>query len=109
MKRARFPAWLLAVLLALVTMSVYWPATGHDFVNYDDASYVTANVHVQTGLTWENLSGRSATRWCGNWHPLTMLSHMLDCQLYGLKPWGHHLTNILLQCQHGLVFLLLRG
>ena len=100
----------VALVLAAVTVAVYWPATGHDFVNYDDNLYVTSNIHVQTGLTFESI------KWAffkpevhlGYWHPLTLLSHALDCQLFGLKPWGHHLTSVLL---HGLnaalVFLLL--
>ncbi len=108
--RLRYPAWLLAGLLALVTVSVYWPALSHDFVNYDDPLYVASNAHVQTGLTWENLKWAFCHPVVGNWHPLTMLSHMLDCQVYGSNPWGHHLTNVLLHAANtALVFLLLRG
>ena len=55
MARPRFPVWLMAVLLVLVTIALYWPATRYDFVNYDDNAYVTANVHVQNGLTWESV------------------------------------------------------
>ena len=110
MNRPRQPAWLLAVLLALVTISVYWPALSHDFVNYDDPLYVTANVHVQTGLTGDNLGWAFCHPVVGNWHPLTMLSHMLDCEVYGLNPRGHHLTNVLLHAANtALVFLLLRS
>jgi len=90
--RARFPAWLPALLLALVTLAVYWPATRHDFVNYDDGFYVLANPHVSSGLTWDNVKYVFLNFDCFNWHPITMLSHMLDCQLFGLNPWGHHLT-----------------
>jgi tetratricopeptide (TPR) repeat protein len=95
-------------LLALATLALYWPVTHHDFINYDDPDYVAANVHVQNGLTLENF------QWAfhsvnSNWHPLTMLSHMLDCQLFGLQPWGHHLTSLLLHALNtALVFLLLR-
>jgi len=109
MNPPRYPVWLPAALLLLVTIFVYWPATSHNFVNYDDPYYVTSNVHVQTGLTWDNIRWAFCHPVVGNWLPLTMLSHMLDCQLYGLRPWGHHLTSVLL---HGvntvLVFLLLR-
>ncbi len=126
----RFPAWLglwsmarrlsgavrivtpqakLALLLALATIILYWPATHHDFINYDDPAYVTSNVHVQNGLTLENLKWAFSNPVDGNWHPVTMLSHMLDCQLFGLKPWGHHLTSLLLHALNtALVFLLLR-
>ena len=71
--------------------------------------YVTANPHVQGGLTWEGVKWAFLNPVCCNWHPLTVLSHMLDCQLFGLKPWGHHLTNVLLHALNAvLVFVLLR-
>ena len=96
-------------MLALATIALYWPATHHDFINYDDDLYVTANVHVQNGLTLENLKWAFSNPVGVNWHPVTMLSHMLDCQLFGLKPWGHHLTSLLLHALNtALVFLLLR-
>jgi tetratricopeptide (TPR) repeat protein len=106
-----FPVWLIAALLALVTIALYWPATGHAFVNLDDDLYVLDNPHVTTGLTSEGL------KWAffrpdvsfGYWHPLTLLSHMLDCQLFGLNPWGHHLTSVLLHALNAvLVFGWLR-
>ena len=79
-------------------------------VNYDDDCYVTSNVHVQNGLTWESVKWAFRNPVVGNWHPLTMLSHMLDCQLFGLKPWGHHLTSMLLHTINTvLVFLFLRS
>ena len=111
MAPSRFPVWLMAVLLALVTMALYWPATGHDFINYDDPLYVTDNPHVQAGLTWKGLAWAFG-RVHGErtyWHPLTWVSHMLDCQLYGSKPWGHHLTSVLLHAANAvLVFLVFR-
>jgi Flp pilus assembly protein TadD len=109
MARPRFPVWLIAALLALVTIALYWPAMRHDFVNYDDDLYVTMNVHVQNGLTLENVKWAFLNPVAANWHPLTVLSHMLDCQLFGLKPWGHHLTSVLLHAVNTvLVFLFLR-
>lgn len=100
----------MAALLGLVTLALYWPATHHDFINYDDNVYVTANLHVQQGLTLENLKWAFVHPVSENWHPMTMLSHMLDCQLFGLKPWGHHLTSVLLHTLNtALVFLLLRS
>ena len=63
----------------------------------------------KTGLTWESMKWACLNPVCCNWHPLTVLSHMLDCQLFGLKPWGHHLTNVLLHALNaGLVFALLQ-
>ena len=108
MPALRLPTWLMAVLLALVTTVIYWPATRHDFVNFDDDLVVTANVHVQNGLTWENVKWAFCNPVDSNWHPLTVLSHMLDCQLFGLRPWGHHLSSVLLHAVNtALVFLLL--
>jgi tetratricopeptide (TPR) repeat protein len=100
--------WQLAILLALVTAALYWPVTRHQFVNYDDDVYVTRNVHVQQGLTADSLLWALRQPVCGNWHPVTIWSHMLDCQLYHLDSWGHHLTNLLLHALNAaLVFLLL--
>jgi Flp pilus assembly protein TadD len=102
------PVWLLAGLLALITIAMFWPALSHGFINYDDPLYVTSNVHVKTGFTWHNIQWAFGHPVVGNWHPATVLSHMLDCQIYGLTPWGHHLTNILLHAANtALLFLLL--
>ncbi len=110
MARSRFPVWLMAALLALVTIALYWPAMSHDFVNYDDNLFVTSNVRVQNGLTLENVKWAFCNPVNNIWHPLTVLSHMLDCQLFGLNPWGHHLTSVLLHAANTvLVFLLLRN
>jgi Flp pilus assembly protein TadD len=103
------PAWLLALLLALVTLALYWPATQCDFVNYDDTMYVIDNSHVTSGLTLANAGWAWRTGYAANWHPVTWLSHMLDCQMFGLKPWGHHLINMLLHASNtALVFLVFR-
>jgi len=90
-------------------MALYWPAMSHDFVNYDDEMYVKDNTHVTSGLTLENARWAFRTDYAGNRHPVTWLSHMLDCQMFGLKPWGHHLTSVLLHALNaGLVFVLLQ-
>jgi protein O-mannosyl-transferase len=105
----RLPVWLMAGLLVLMTIAVYWPATSNDFVNFDDEVYVTLNVHVQNGLTWDSIKWGALNPVAVNWHPLTVWSHMLDCQLFGLKPWGHHLTNVVLHALNAaLVFALLQ-
>ncbi len=102
------PTWMLAALLGLATMTLYWPVLHHDFVDFDDDAYVTANVQVQNGISEESIPWAFSNLVAGNWHPLTMLSHMLDCQLYGLRPWGHHLTSLGLHtCNSVLLFLLL--
>jgi tetratricopeptide (TPR) repeat protein len=102
-------ASLLPILLVLGTLALYWPALRFNFINYDDPDYVTANLQVQSGLSWESVKWAFFNPVAANWHPLTMMSHMLDCQFYGLKPWGHHLTSVLLHALNAaLVFLLLR-
>jgi tetratricopeptide (TPR) repeat protein len=94
--------------LAVATFALYSPAIWHPFIfNYDDDVYVTNNSHVQAGLVWLTVSW-AMTSTDTNWHPLTWLSHALDCELYGLNPHGHHLTNVLFHALNVvLLFLLL--
>ena len=100
---------LICLALALVTTALYWPVTHHNFVNFDDDDYITNNSHVQAGLTWAGVIWAFQSGAAANWHPLTWLSHMLDCQLYGLNPGGHHSTNLLFHVANTLLlFLLLR-
>jgi hypothetical protein len=89
--------WILAVALALTgaALFVYWPVQGFDYILYDDNLYVTENRQVQSGLTLNSIAWAFRTEWTGNWHPLTWLSHMLDIELFGLNPSGHHWTNLL--------------
>ena len=101
---------LLCVVLFAVVLWTFWPAVHNGFVGYDDPVYVTGNGHVQQGLNWKNVEWAFTSSDGGNWHPITWFSHMADCQLFGLSPWGHHFVSILL---HGLnavlVFLALRS
>jgi len=108
--RSHFPAWLVAVLLALVTIALYWPAMRCDFINFDDPAYVTNNHHVQGGLNWEGVKWAFCnTEQGAYWAPLMWLSHMLACQFFGLNAWGHHLINVLLHAANTvLVFLVFR-
>ena len=99
-----------AVLLALITAGVYWPVTGFDFTNYDDPDYIIYNPMVQHGVTGQSVAWAFTTDHASNWHPLTWISHTLDCDLYGLKPGGHHLTSLLFHVANTvLLFLLLEG
>jgi protein O-mannosyl-transferase len=101
---------LVVGLLALSVVAVYLPVVGFEFTNYDDTYYVTRNPQVLKGLTWEGVSWAFTHGYSGNWHPVTWMSHMVDCQFYGLSPGGHHLTNLLLHLANSvLVFLLLRS
>src|SRR5437870_13159208 len=104
------PERRVAVLLAVATLAVYAQVAGHGFVSYDDPDYVSGNPYVRAGLTRAGLSWALTTGHAGNWHPLTWLAHMLDCQLFGLRPGAHHLTNVLLHTANALLlFVLLRG
>jgi hypothetical protein len=92
--------------LTLATILAFEEVRLNRFVLFDDDHYVTANLHVKSGLTLESVSWAFTTTHSYNWHPVTWLSHMLDIELFGLEPAGHHLTNLLL---HVLNALLLFG
>jgi len=96
----------ICLALGLITLAVFWPSLTHDFLGYDDQAYVTENPHVRGGLTWPGVVWAFRSFEVTNWHPLTWLSHMLDCQLYGLKAAGHHLTNLLLHIASTLLLFL---
>ena len=99
---------LIALLLALTTLLVYLPVTHCGFLNYDDDDYVTNNHDVQNGLTLAGVKWAFTTVHASNWHPLTWLSHMADCELFGLNPGAHHLVNALFHAANAaLLFLLL--
>ena len=82
--------------LIIATLAVYWPVLNHEFVKYDDDKYVTENPNVKRGITRESVVWAFTSPHFHMWHPLTSLSHLLDCQLFGLDPTWHHLTNLLL-------------
>ena len=99
---------LICLLLALVTLGLYWPAAHFDFTNYDDPEYVLYNSSIQHGITRDSMAWAFQTGYASNWHPLTWISHMLDYDIYGLRPGGHHLTNILFHTANVvLLFLVL--
>src|SRR5260370_40168027 len=93
---------LVCVGLAVATLGVYSQVVGYDFVSYDDPDYVSGNPYVRAGLTRAGFSWALTTGHASNWFPLTWLSHMLDCQLFGLRPGAHHLTNVLLHSANTL-------
>jgi tetratricopeptide (TPR) repeat protein len=99
---------ILCLLLAAATLAVYWPVTRYGFTDYDDPDYLLTNLHVQAGLTWPGVAWAFTTSYANNWHPLTWLSHMLDCQLFGMNPGRHHATSVLLHIANTvLLFLVL--
>src|SRR5438876_11287671 len=94
----------ICAVLAGITWLVFGQTVAHQFVTYDDPQYVYENAKVAAGLLPESVLWGFTHTVGGNWHPLTVISHMLDCQLYGLNPAGHHFTNVLL---HTIAVILL--
>jgi len=99
---------IYCLLLVAATLAFYNPIVRNQFVDFDDLSYILKNNHVLAGLTWDTVKWSFTTFRDGNWHPLTWLSHALDCELFRLNPVGHHYTNLLLHAANAvLLFLLL--
>ena len=94
-----------AILVALATLP-YLQTLRHDFV-YDDYPYVVGNAYVQQGLTWPGIAWAFTTFRAGNWHPVTWLSHLLDISVWGMKPAGHHFTNLMLHAANTLLLFLI--
>jgi tetratricopeptide (TPR) repeat protein len=97
---------LICLFLVLATLTVYWQVGNYEFVNFDDDKYIIENFHVQKGLTRDSVIWAFTATHVSNWHPLTWLSHMLDFQLYGLNPSGHHLTNVFFHLVNTLLLFL---
>jgi protein O-mannosyl-transferase len=101
----REPAILLGLFLG--TLALFWSAADNGFVDYDDGQYIFENPMVQAGLTMDGVRWAFTSGHASNWHPLTWLSHMLDVELFGLQPAGHHVTSLLFHAVNAvLVFLL---
>lgn len=90
------PPLLLGGALALLTVLAFLPSLGNGYVILDDPLYVTSNPEVRQGITREGAVWALTANVANNWHPLTVLSHMLDVEVFGLPPAGHHLTSLLL-------------
>jgi len=98
----------ICAALIVITWAVFGQTVGHEFVNFDDPIYVSENDHVRAGLSWQGVAWAFTHIHSHNWHPLTTVSHMLDCQLFGLKPGAHHFVNVLLHsATAALLFFLL--
>lgn len=101
---------VIHLALAALTVAVYWQTVHFDFVNYDDPPYVTENGRVRAGLTVAGARWALTSADTGNWHPLTTLSNMLACELFGVDPAGHHLMNVVLHVAATLMlFAMLRA
>jgi len=103
--RRRF---FVCLALALLTFAAYWPLRSCGFTDYDDPGYVTENAHINAGLTWQGFLWVWSSEVIANWHPVTMLSHMLDCQIFGAsKAMGHHFMNLAWHIANALLLFLL--
>ena len=96
----------IGLFLTVATLVVFWQVGNHGFINLDDSVYVTKNVHVKKGLSRDSMVWAFTTTHAANWHPLSWLSHMLDVELYGLNPKGHHLTNVFFHLLNTLLLFL---
>ena len=107
---ARQPAFALAAAgVALAAAVVFLPVRHHEFIDFDDPGYVTDNAHVERGITGAGLAWALRTTAQANWHPLTWLSHMLDVELYGMRPGAHHLTSVALHALNAALLVLWLG
>jgi tetratricopeptide (TPR) repeat protein len=95
-----------SLLLGLLTVLCYWPICKNGFVVLDDPKYLLENTHIHNGLTWGGIWWAFGSGYASNWHPVTWISHMVDCQLFGLDPAGHHLANLLLHAANAVLVLL---
>ena len=103
-RRQRWLSLAVCLFLAAIIWAVFGQTLHYDFVNFDDNEYVSENPVVAKGLTLEGIRWAFTHNLVANWHPLTVMSYMVDASLYGLKPGGYHLTNVLLHT--GAVMLL---
>lgn len=97
---------LACIFLALVTFAAFGEIINHQFINFDDVYYLTENPAVREGLTSRSVLWACTTTRAGNWTPLIWLSHLLDVQIFGLRPGGHHLTNLLFHIVNTLLLFL---
>ena len=104
--RRNLTAAVICVALAAITWAVFGRTVRHEFVDYDDPSYVTEEPNVKRGLTWPGVVWAFTGTHSGNWHPVTSLTHMADSHFFGLNPAAHHRTNVILHTA-AVVFLFL--
>lgn len=97
---------LICILLAAVTFAVYLPVRNYEFLHYDDDVYVTNNAEVKSGLSWQGVEWAFTTGRGANWHPLTWLSLMLDCQVFGVKAGPMHIVNVLFHIANTILLFL---
>jgi len=99
--------FVLCLLVAAASLAIYAPVTRNNFVNFDDDTYIVFNPHVRSGLNWQTVKWSFTTFEQANWHPLTWLSHAMDCSIFGLNPLGHHMVGVLLHAACAVILFLL--
>jgi tetratricopeptide (TPR) repeat protein len=99
--------WLVGGSLFFITLSLYWPATTFEFVNFDDQLYTYENSDVMKGLSWHGIKQAFILMEPANWHPVTIISHMADVSMYGMNAGGHHLTSIIFHAANAVLLWLL--
>lgn len=93
--REKYERWFVILGLITAVFAVFWQVRGFEFLNYDDSKYVSDNWHILPGLKLKNVVWVFTSEHCDNWHPLTGLSHILDCEIFGPNPGRHHLVNVM--------------
>lgn len=94
-------------LLLIITFITYFQITSHDFISYDDAAYITENAHVRNGLNYNSVKWAFTSLEISYWHPMTWISHMIDYQLYGNNPFGHHMMSLIIHLLNTLLLFYL--
>src|SRR4030042_6206750 len=94
---------IISICLVAAIGAVYWPVHNYDFIKYDDDTYVTDNTNIQSGLNFKSIRWAFAATHASNWHPLTWLSPMLDCQLFGNRAGGYHIVKVLFYILNNLI------
>ena len=100
-------SWLVCLALLAATLAVYWPVRQFEFLNYDDLDGIVRDPAIRGGLSWPGVVWACQNHHLGNWQPLTSLSHMLDCQWFGLRPGPPHLVNLAFHLANTLLLFLL--
>jgi len=100
------PEILVCLVLVIATLAVYWQVRNYEFVGFDDDVFIIQNSKVQDGLSLDSIGWAFGFDDMTYWHPLTWLSYMLDIQLYGMNPGGHHMTNVLLHIVNAMLLFM---
>lgn len=97
---------IACLFILFITLATYQQVLKNDFIVYDDVKYITENPKVITGITVKNVLWAFTSTYAANWHPVTWLSHMIDARIYGLKPYGHHLSSVIIHAFSSIILFL---